>query len=221
LILWTGGHAETARAKFLDPIETPDVNQARAAVEATQFAADPLRTLLPRLQERYQQTDAAEQLARWRVDYDKFKIRRDVLAAELREVYPATICALVNLFARIGEFDAELSALHQRRPSGTKGLELEARGLEEYSRDQPSVARELKLPGWSASNKLVWPPRSTPVAVLVAESMVLRDAHYSADWHEAQKADIAKRVAEENAQFEAEAALQEENKRAYERSLPR
>jgi hypothetical protein len=44
---------------------------------------------------------------------------------------------------------------------------------------------------------------------------------YSQDWHETQNADVATRVAEEENRIETEAALQPENKRAFERSLPR
>ena len=44
---------------------------------------------------------------------------------------------------------------------------------------------------------------------------------YSRDWHEEQKADIARRVAEENTRIEQEVALTAEDKATYERSLPR
>ena len=45
--------AETADKKFLDPVESPDVNKARALMESTQFVADRLRALLPRVQAKY------------------------------------------------------------------------------------------------------------------------------------------------------------------------
>lgn len=152
---------------------------------------------------------------------------RNALAKELRENYPTVVARLVSLFARIAANDAALSALHGSRPSGAKGYllgaELIARGLDDFSRDQPSITRELRLPDWAESNKLLWPPPAVPAAVLLAEmvSQIHDPRRHSADWFAAQQADIARRKAEEQQRIEQEAALTEENRREYERSLPR
>jgi hypothetical protein len=59
--------------------------------------------------------------------------------------------------------------------------------------------------------------------VLLAEmvSQIHDPRRHSADWFAAQQADIARRKAEEQQRIEQEAALTEENRREYERSLPR
>jgi hypothetical protein len=216
--------AEAARKEMADLIASPDVCAARAKVELTEFVAERLRGLLPGLQNRCQETEAAEYLAKWRNDHEKLKAERDDLAAELCEVYPPALTAIVDVLARIADHERRVSTLEESRPPGVKGQllgpELVAREMQGFSRDQPSIACELKLPDWVQSNKLAWPPRSTPLAVLVAEGTPTDHPRNSADWYEVQKADIAKRAEEEQKRIEAEASLQEESKRAYER-LPR
>jgi hypothetical protein len=48
-----------------------------------------------------------------------------------------------------------------------------ARNLSSFSRDEPSFAKELKLPDWHNCNRLVWPPPQIPLSVLVATSMIV------------------------------------------------
>ncbi len=218
--------AEQAKQNFLDPIQSPDINAARAKVEATEFVGSRLRSLLVRLEDRYRQVKAAEAAAAWRNKYEGLKVARDQLAAELRQIYPTTVNTLVSLFARIGANDAALSQLHRGRPANAKGTllsaELVARGLDEFSRDSPPLSKELRLPDWAESCRLVWPPRETPASVLLSESMSGdADPRYSADWHAALKADVRKRVAAEKKSIELEAAHQEEAKRQFEETLPR
>jgi hypothetical protein len=182
--------AETADKKFLDPFKSPDVNEARALMESTQFVADRLRTLLPRLQAKYRAAEHEADRQEWEVDFRLLAEERNALAAELRQTYPATVAALVSLFARIADLDRRLSALHQSRPSGAKGqllsAELKAHELSEFSRDEPSISRELKLPSWTESNKLAWPPPARPAGVVLAEAMSGDvDPRYSAHRREA------------------------------------
>jgi hypothetical protein len=178
--------AEAARVAFLDPIESPDANAARAVMETTQYAADRLRTLSPRLEARYREVAGAEDLTQWRTKYEVLKSERDVLAAELREVYPDACAAIVSVLARVTAYEHRASALHQSRPSGVKGYlpgpDLVARGLTDFSRDDPPVARDLKLPSWSESNKLIWPPPQPSLGVIIALSMPTSDPRYSRDW---------------------------------------
>ena len=154
--------AEAARVAFLDPVQSPDANRARALVETTRFAADRLRTLMPRLGARFQEADAREAAVKWRADYDKLKVERDALAQDLGKVYPSAVAAIVDVLDRIAAFEGRASALHGSKPAGVKGLllspELIARNLDGFSRDQPSIVRELKLVDWSNSSKLAWPP---------------------------------------------------------------
>ena len=80
----------------------------------------------------------------------------------LGEVYPGAVAKLVDLFTRVAANDAQLSRLHQARPSGAglhlAGAELVARGLESFlCRDELSITKELQLPDWTYSAKMSWP----------------------------------------------------------------
>lgn len=177
--------AAAERERAFDPALTPDPRQAHAAMEDATFAANRLRTLLPRLERRYDDLAAMERLQRWRGDYETLKAKRDALAAELRETYPRIVAQIVDLFTRIATNDAELSRLHQRRPAGApthlRNAELEARNLESFGRDAPSLVKEVTLPEWHQSTKLAWPPPRTSLGLLVTE-IYSPAPHPGADW---------------------------------------
>ena len=61
------------RIKALDPVLSPDPVRARKAMEDAAFAAERLRTQLPRLQKRYQQVADAEEYAAWATTFDRLK----------------------------------------------------------------------------------------------------------------------------------------------------
>jgi hypothetical protein len=215
--------AETARNNALDPALSPDPKTARAAMEDAAFTRDRLKTLLPRLQVRYQEVQAHECLAEWRSDYENLKVKRDGLAEELRTIYPEFETKITDLFTRIAANDAELSGLHQARPGGVAlhllGAELVARDLERFRSLEPSIAQELKLPTFASGQRLAWPPPQPSIAALYAMSMVpQRDPRFSADWAAAQKEDNVRRAATEARWAEEEAARQAESKRQYEAS---
>jgi hypothetical protein len=137
-----------------------------------------------RLQMHRQETEAREYLAQWKDDYGALKVERDQLAAEFREL-------LVDLFGRITANDAELSDLHQARPAGVAlhlaGAELRARGLESFSRSDPSIVGELKLPDWERSDQTAWPKRVSFDPALIAPVVVGDPRQYTADWWQVQE----------------------------------
>jgi hypothetical protein len=205
--------AEVERAKALDPALSPDAAKARAAMEDAAFMRDRLRTVLPRLQQRHQEVAAQEYLARWQGDYESLTVKRDQLATELREVYPDIASKVADLLTRIAANDAELSRLHQARPAGVAlhllGAELMARDLESFNIASPSIAKELKLPDWSCSAKLVWPPPSPPLSSLVAPPVA---AHLGADWWRGRE----QRAATQHSESDRVAAYYEDQQRARE-----
>ncbi len=213
--------ADAARVAFLDPIVEPDAHRAKAKVEATTFVAARLRTLLPRIQDRYREVEADEDRAEWEIDFRALAGERNELAKELKTTYPAAVATLVDLFARVADLDRRLSQLHQTRPSAAKGYllsaELVARELTEFSRDEPSITRDLKLPDWSESNKLAWPP-SAPTAGLVLATAVAPafDRRYSADWYQALAEDTKRRKLDERQRIADEASRETESRRVYE-----
>jgi hypothetical protein len=217
--------AALERERVIDPALCPDPKVARAALEEAEISRGRLRTLQPRLEEKYQHVQAVEDAVKWRASYDKLKTARDDLSAELRDLFPSVTAALADLFARIANLDGRLSQLHQRRPGGAKGFlrscELEARGLDDFTRDQPSLLRTTVLPEWVDSSKQLWPPLSTPASVLFSQSLPTDHPRHSKDWYLYQQQDVERIKNEAARGIKNEAAAQQESRRKYEESLPR
>jgi predicted transcriptional regulator len=177
--------AETARGTALDPALSPDAKSAREAMVAAEFDRDRLHTLLPRLQERLLQVQAAEYAARWQADFEQVEGQRNELAQECAATYPRIVAQLVDLFERIEAADKEVSRINGSAPSGEhrrlRQVELVARDLKGFTRGEPSITNELSLPDWDQPTKLVWPPPQVPLAVQVAASMIQRP-HPGANW---------------------------------------
>jgi hypothetical protein len=95
---------------------------------------DRLRTVLPRLQQRYQEVVAQEYLGQWEKDYEAVKVEHDALAVEFREVYRQVAAKLVDLLTRVTACDRECHRVNVSAPAGEPrrlaGAEWAARGLE-------------------------------------------------------------------------------------------
>jgi hypothetical protein len=176
--------AQAERQRALDPVSSPDPRQARAAMEDAAFRSERLRSLLPRLQARYEQVAAAEEREQWKRRYETLKVRRDALSAELVRVYPELADRLADLFGRVAAMDVEISNLHQSRPAGVPlhlaNVELEARGLTSFTTANPSIARDLRLPAWENGAVALWPPPEVPLAI--AATAFVPAAHAGPDW---------------------------------------
>ena len=153
-----------------------------------------LRTALPRLQVRLKQMEAAEYLARWEPEYERVKAVRDALAAEMREMYPAAVARLVDLFQRMAECDRECSRINGSAPYGDhrrlREVELTARGVEGLLQPDVWIAEMLRLPFFWRDNGPIyaWPPPTPP-----ASSFVLVPPGPGPDWHAELKAQAAAR----------------------------
>lgn len=206
--------AEVERERAFDPALSPDPAKARKAMEDNAFAASRLRTLMPRLQRAREGVLGAEYLRAWRAEYETVEIKRDALAAELREVYPPAVEKLADLFSRLKAFDLELSQLHSRRPAGViEHLicpELVARDMKSFGGGKPPLATNLQLPSWENS-AMKWPLPVVPLGVLLAQSMSF--AHPGADW----ALDRDARAADRRAEDERVAAYYEEHERKREK----
>jgi hypothetical protein len=128
--------AEAEREKALDPVASPDAAKAEQSVWAAELHRDRLRSSLVRLWERLHEIESAESATRWRADYDAVKIKRDALAKEFVELYPAVTAQLCDLFQRAKVIDQECSRIDCKAPAGEhrrlRGVELTARGVETY-----------------------------------------------------------------------------------------
>jgi hypothetical protein len=128
------------------------------------------------LRQRLAEVEASERLARWQEDYEAVKEERDELADEFAEVYQSLTAQFCDLFRRAEALDQECDRINSEAPKGEKrrllGVELCARNLERFSRSEPSVVDGVKLPDWSQSDRMIWPPRKIPLSVQVARSMI-------------------------------------------------
>ena len=179
--------AKLEQEKAFDPLASPDPKAAQEAVQAAEFMQTWLRSALLRLQRRLRETQEREHRAKWYAEYEALKSERDALAAEFREVYTEFEAKVVNLLTRMAANNAEISNLHSARSSGVKlhllEAELVARGLESFTRDVPSITKELKLPAFEPGRPLAWPPRPRLHQTRFAPTPY--DSRFSARWWEA------------------------------------
>ena len=103
--------AEAERTKALDPALSPDAKSAREAMVAAEFDRDRLHTLLPRLQERLQQVEAAEAHARWLAGYERVSTMVEKSVQRIAK-YPELINELINLFQDAEAVDKEVSRVN-------------------------------------------------------------------------------------------------------------
>jgi hypothetical protein len=198
--------AKLEQERVFDPLAAPDPKAVREAMQAAEFVQTWLRSALLRRQQRLRETQERERRAKWYADYEALKSRRDALAAEFREVYTEFEARVVDLLTRTAANDAEISNLHSARSSGVKlhllEAELVARGLERFTRDVPSIAKELKLPAFEPGQPPAWPPRPQFHRPLAAPMPY--DPRFSNRWWEAGEA--RRRHEEERQAQEAKAA---------------
>jgi hypothetical protein len=187
-------------------------------MEDAGLAVGRLNTLLARLIRRYTDVAAREAATSWTASFYELRGRRDELAAELAEHYPAFVRNLLNIFIRITVLDNEVSRLHSARPANVslhlKSVELTARGLDRFTRDRPSLLNTLTLLNLP-SGKQLWPQVVPRDMSLFAPVVPINPLH-SPDWwrpevraaREAEAAAEAARVAD---YYANQKAIQESN----------
>ena len=161
-----GEMAERARSRALDPVlSAPDVAAARREMDDAEFRRDRMQVAVTKLGVRLGELRAEEEDNRRRATYEQVKTKRDKLAAELIDKYPAIERQLVDLFARLDANDKEVNYLNTRLPTNTERLrlaELVARGLPGLVKNGTQIERMtelLALPAfeYSALHPLAWP----------------------------------------------------------------
>jgi hypothetical protein len=189
--------AESERARALDPALSPDPAQARQAMEDARFAADRLRTMLPKLQAKYRQVAARETYAEWAATFDALIPRHTTATEKLRAIYTEFQDKLVEALTEAKQVDAEVRRVANAKPHhlpqangdgrNLPTVELAARGLSSVNQDFSIM--QLKLPVFDEANQLAWPPYEVPLAVQVAAAMVpiaTDPRRYTDRWHEVQ-----------------------------------
>ena len=218
--------AQAEREKALDPIAPPDGAKAEQTVFAAEFRRDCLRSFLSRLQQQLDEVEAAENASRRQADYDTVKTERDALAKEFAEQYPSLVGHFCDLFHRAKAIDQKCARINSEATAGEHrhllGVELTARGLENFSISDPSLLETARLPDWKKSDRMAWPPPRTPLAALVAAAMTPpHDPRFTADWAAARQQDEERRAVTETRWAEEDGARQVASRKAYEARLRR
>jgi hypothetical protein len=199
--------AQAAHEASLDPALTPDPITARHAAENAKFKLSRLQTLLPRLQKRYQIVLAHEEAAQARKQSEPLIAERNRLAHELQALLPY-FHKIADCFVRISANNATIGRFHASLPAHValfiRDAELKARGLECFTRENPSIMKDAVLPG--LDGRMLWPPPRTESDV-TAFALVAHNPRYSPQWSrvleeenaaaEAAQAEAAKRHADE------------------------
>ena len=216
--------AAAEKEKALDLSASPEIDKAHETLVVAELTRDRLKAILPKLRNRLAEALATEQQARWLVDYQRVEKLRDQAADKFARQYPELLDNLVALLCEADEIDKGCARVNSSAPSGEHRrldcVELTARGLNVFTRSQPSIAKTIQLPEWEQSSTLAWPPPQPPFAATYAAAMKPSFApRYSADWWKVVEQDNAERrqIAERRAAQQQAAAAQA--RADYERTL--
>jgi hypothetical protein len=167
---------EAERAKAMDVVRSPNVEDAHRAVAEAVLARERLRASLAKLRMKLSEAQAAEAQERWQVEFNRVKQKRDEAAATFRR-YPELSQEILHLFALAAEIDREIDHVNASAPYGMhhrlRHVENEARDVE-FSRDRPSLAATVELRDWDNSGRMLWPQRHFgSLAVAFAQSTIM------------------------------------------------
>ena len=198
VIATTDTAVHQARDRALDP-KVVD-HDARTLAQDAEHTGKRLQAALQQLRVRVEQAQVAEYRITWKADCAEVKARRDALAAEFSEIYQKATAQLVDLFERVKAFDKEIkrtndAALNSDAGDRLLGVELTARGLNNFMADTPSILVVIKLPNFECSSRMAWPLPETPIGVQVAASIGY-PRHPAGDWHRVLAARDAQRQRE-------------------------
>jgi hypothetical protein len=183
--------AEEERARALDPALSPDPKAARQAMEDALFSAGRLKTLLPRLQKRYEDLRAKEYAAAWSTDFKRVEALLNEAAEAFERDYPAAVEQIVALMRRISTVNAEVSYINGHAPPGNyprlHTVERKVRG--HLEQPDVNIAEQLRLPHLHRNRGPVyaWPPPEQNPGVQLARAMMANPDMYAVDtmnWHE-------------------------------------
>jgi hypothetical protein len=200
--------AKAAAETAMDPAKSPDLKAARALLEDSQLAFGRLQTLKPRLELRLRDAQAAEFATRWNKSFEQIEPRH-AAAVKRFERYPALVAELGSIFTEAAAVDAEASDINGAAPSGEHRrlvpVECAARGLQSFSRDEPSVTKSTQLADWEHSKKLAYPPSAPSTAAMI---MPVASDGSMENWHQM----LAARDAERRKRYEEAAAISEDQR---------
>ena len=122
-------------------------------MQSAEFAVQRLRTMLPRLQKRYQQVADAEEYAAWATTFDRLKPKHSAAAAKLKTIYIEFEAKVVEALTEAKQVDAEVQVVMHRKPyhlwesnndgRGLPTVEAAARGLTGVSSDYSLMSMKI------------------------------------------------------------------------------
>ena len=161
------------------------------------------------MRQRYKEARLQEDAAKWNVEAEKLKARRDGMVAELIRIFPVELIRqIVEKLTAMREFDKTISAHNHRL------YEMQLRGGGDGCRSVPNAtpafAQELKIPDMEKPpGYFLWPPPYDPTPML---NMIRPDPFvgaYVADGTYARLDDERRHAAEKRRIEEAERRARE------------
>ena len=198
--------AEREREAAFDPALRPDPQAARQAMENASFAANRLRTLLPRVAQRYSDAKVAEDRAVFEREYAAVEARQEKLIERFHATYAPAVAGLIGLFEEIEAVDGEVDRVNH--------LGAAFSGEERRLRHAPFPLDVVRLPDPRNFGVLAWPPPRPSLAAASVQLMpTIGGMRYSQDWAavvEEEKRDAEARAAERVAAEEKDAAQRQQ-----------
>ncbi len=206
------------RAKLLDVTACRDPDQARERIAVLTTSRDRLLATNPRLKAMLTTALAAEAGDRWSADYRKVKAKLDEAVLLFRDYlgHAETIAAMFGLAV---EVDREVSRINGSAPDNEhkrlQSVELTARGMSAFTRENPSLAANTVLPRWDNSARNLWPAR--PSTTLAAMASGMNVPHPGGAWADpevrAQRRTEVEKSQRELGEYHEQAARDEEDRK--------
>jgi hypothetical protein len=136
------------------------------------------------------------------------------LAQEFGESYPAAVNLLVDLFQRMAQCDGECSRVNSAAPDREnrrlRAVELHARGMTAFSRDQPPLIESVHLFDFVNSSRR-WPPQQPPLDPGLFVPVQVGDPRLTTDrwWEVGQEQRAADEARQKRETIEADRARRE------------
>jgi hypothetical protein len=177
------------------PLAFPDPHEARQSAENASFLSNRLASLKPRLAVACAKQIEQETAAAYLEKFDQFVPERDTLEKEFATQYQELANKLLELFARVRDFQNRVRATLADPPAGVPVL-------------QPisgaSLLEKVTLLDLD-TGKPLWPPPAVPLGVTLAQGIQFGfDPRFSSHWGDARLRE--QRIAEAERENEATAA---------------
>jgi hypothetical protein len=212
-------------AKALDLVASPDAGQAHQRVIAAEMTRDRLKTNLPKLRDKLSTALAEEAHERWLADFSRVRRQLDE-AVTLFKDYQQHAEAIARMFALAEQVDKKISRINGNAPDGEhrrlRSVELEARDMTQFTRDNPALVATVELRDWENSGRKLWPLQSSGSMAAAFASGMAVPPHPGINWTDPEvqhqrRAEIDKQHREIGEHYQQQTRDQEERVNREER----